>query len=78
MKTIDYTDNKRWSTFAKQYKKCKQDIKQIELSTPEFRKVKELNEELKSMVDDDVRKVSGHGVSATRNKNNTIVITIDR
>lgn len=78
MRTIDNTENKHWKTCASEYKQYKQKVKEIELSSPEFRKVKELNQELKSMVDDDVRKVSGHGVSATRNKNNTIVITIDR
>lgn len=78
MRTVDLTEDKRWMTYALQYKQHKQEIKQIELSSPHYRRVKELNHDLKSMVEDDVRKVSGHGVSATRNKNNTIVITIDK
>ena len=78
MRTIDYTENKQWESVAKEYKKCKQRVKEIELSTPEYRKTKELNDELKSMIENDVRKVTGHGISATRNKRNSIVITIDK
>ena len=78
MRTVNFEDNVAWQGLATEYIKVDRRCKEIEITNPEFNRKKELNSHLKSLVDVDVRKATGNGVTITRNKKNILTLKINK
>ena len=78
MRTVNFEDNVAWQGLATEYIKVDRRCKEIEITNPEFNRKKELNSHLKSLVDVDVRKATGNGVTITRNKRNILTLKINK